>query len=217
MKKIIFSILILASYSISAQDVFQDELYSVDMVLKYRKQIELSDIQAKSIRKIHNDNIAAYNTLKWDLDTEVLKMEELLSSYEVDSTTCLLQLDKVLNLESNLKRVRLGILIGIKNQLTDQQQIALKAYKEKSPNDASINWITPLNENPRVVLKVDGPEIDGNPLFYIIEKKTKRKVKSVKDIDPSDIEAIEVIKGAAAIKLYGEEGKNGVVIIKLKK
>jgi len=215
MKNIVLIILLSAGYLSGAQDVFQTELYSADLVLKYRNKIGLSDQQTKIIRKIYNTNIADYNALKWDLDAEMVNMNTLLTKKEVDSAASIDQLHKILALESALKLERLSILLGIKKQLTESQQVKLKEYSPEKP----FNFITPISENPRVVLKVDGPEIKGNPILYVIDKKGKRKVSSeeMSSINPNDIEAIEVFKGASAIKLYGEEGKKGVVIIKLKK
>ena len=37
------------------------------------------------------------------------------------------------------------------------------------------------------------------------------------DIDPKDIESISVLKDKSATELYGEKGKNGVIIITSKK
>ena len=37
------------------------------------------------------------------------------------------------------------------------------------------------------------------------------------DLNPSDIETVEVLKGQAALRLYGAEGKNGVVQITTRK
>ena len=52
------------------------------------------------------------------------------------------------------------------------------------------------------LLFVDGKQIDwvGSP-----------------DLVPGDIESVEVIKGRAAIERYGQEGRNGVVYIVMKK
>ncbi len=69
----------------------------------------------------------------------------------------------------------------------------------------------------RVVLKVDGPEIGGQPIYYIEDKNRKRRVESLKTVDKNNIESISGLKGEGATKLYGEEGKNGVVLIYLKK
>jgi hypothetical protein len=38
----------------------------------------------------------------------------------------------------------------------------------------------------------------------------------VEDINPNDIEAIEVWKGEKAIEKFGQNGKNGAIIITLK-
>lgn len=57
--------------------------------------------------------------------------------------------------------------------------------------------------------------ISTDPLYIIDGKKVNPT--DIKKIDQSTIEAIDVLKGQKAIDKYGEEGKNGVVIITLKK
>ena len=39
----------------------------------------------------------------------------------------------------------------------------------------------------------------------------------LKDIDPDKVEAINVLKDKAAIEVYGQKGKDGVIEVKLKK
>jgi bla regulator protein blaR1 len=56
---------------------------------------------------------------------------------------------------------------------------------------------------------------DKQPLFILDGKEIT--TENMDDIDPNDIESISVLKGDAAIKKYGEKGKNGVVIITTKK
>ena len=51
------------------------------------------------------------------------------------------------------------------------------------------------------VVYVDGVRFDG----------------AMEDLSPDDIESIDVIKGDAAIEQYGQEGENGVIIIKKRK
>jgi len=50
-------------------------------------------------------------------------------------------------------------------------------------------------------------------VLFIVDGK---EVKSLEDIEPADIESIEVLKDAAAIEKYGEKGRNGVIIVKRK-
>ena len=53
-----------------------------------------------------------------------------------------------------------------------------------------------------------------NPTFYL--DGVKITVKEMKAISPNDIESINILKGENAIKKYPEDGKTGVVEIKLK-
>ncbi len=57
-------------------------------------------------------------------------------------------------------------------------------------------------------------EGEKEPLIVVdgIEKESKEKL----EIDPSSIETISVIKDMAAVKIYGEKAKHGVIIIKTK-
>ena len=49
-------------------------------------------------------------------------------------------------------------------------------------------------------------------VLYIIDGK-EMKSGSIKDIDPTTIRSINVLKGNSAVELYGEKGKNGVIVI----
>lgn len=52
----------------------------------------------------------------------------------------------------------------------------------------------------------------NDPLYIV----NGAEVKDIKEIDPDTIESIEVLKNEAAVQLYGEKGRNGVIIVKLK-
>ncbi len=52
--------------------------------------------------------------------------------------------------------------------------------------------------------------------IYVVDG-TILKGKNIEDIDPNTIESIDVLRGETATKLYGDQGKNGVVSIHLKK
>jgi len=55
----------------------------------------------------------------------------------------------------------------------------------------------------------------ANTLVIVDGRQGDRKL--LETIDPSDIESISVLKGGSATNVYGEKGKNGVIIVKLKK
>lgn len=53
-----------------------------------------------------------------------------------------------------------------------------------------------------------------NAPLYVVDGVVRSEIK---DIDPNSIESVSVLKDQSATKLYGEKGKNGVVIITSKK
>ena len=54
---------------------------------------------------------------------------------------------------------------------------------------------------------------DSKPLFVVNDVL----VQDVANIQPGNIESVEVVKGEAAAKKYGPDGRNGVVVIKTKR
>jgi TonB-dependent SusC/RagA subfamily outer membrane receptor len=52
------------------------------------------------------------------------------------------------------------------------------------------------------------------PMFIV---DGKRLVDGAADLNPSDIESVEVYKGAKAVEIYGEDARNGVVVITSRK
>ena len=167
MKKLLV-LLFLASTSLIAfaQDAFQKELFSADVALKYRSEIGLSSAQVDAIKKTHSDHIAEFNSIKWDLDAELVALNKLLRSAKVDKQATMSQMEKVMTLEDKLKRIRLGMLINIKNELKESQQKKLKELRTTSDMQG-MSFITPINENPRVLLKVDGAKTQGDQPLYI--------------------------------------------------
>lgn len=56
--------------------------------------------------------------------------------------------------------------------------------------------------------------VQKNPPLYIIDDtRWIRSQNAIRDLDPSDIESITVLKGDQAVAEYGEEGRHGVIII----
>lgn len=62
---------------------------------------------------------------------------------------------------------------------------------------------------------VDGTEVIGND--YKVQSITDFGFSPIGDIDPSDIESIDILKDASATALYGSKGANGVIVIKTKR
>jgi len=212
------TLLLTLSFSLSAQDVFKEELFSADLVMKHRTDLKLSDAQAEKIKMAYAEQIGEFNSLKWDLDAALTDLNKALASPKVDKTGAIALMDKVTSLEERLKRIRLGMMIDIKNELTADQQKTLKGLRTDADMNTPTFHIAAINENPRMVLKVNGDKAGGQqPLIVIINNKGETSyVTSMEHLDPDEIETVKVLKGDAALRKYGPDGTNGVVIITTK-
>ncbi|MEM9930581.1 MAG: hypothetical protein AAF840_12225, partial [Bacteroidota bacterium] len=89
-----FFLVLLFTASLTAQDVFKQELFATELIMKYRADIGLSEAQATSIKRIYGDEIGGFNTLKWDLDAAQNELAKLLSANTVDRSTALAKMEK---------------------------------------------------------------------------------------------------------------------------
>ena len=88
-------------------------------------------------------------------------------------------------------------------------------YEEVSGNvNTDKNEYTEAYKNAKELRIVSGNK-DEKPLFVVDDKIIGND--DITKIKPNDIESVTVLKDESATKLYGEKGKNGVVIIKMKK
>ncbi|MCO4822556.1 MAG: TonB-dependent receptor plug domain-containing protein [Flavobacteriaceae bacterium] len=83
-------------------------------------------------------------------------------------------------------------------------------------------WTTNKNSTTKVEIigkgdkKIFITDSDGKSPLYVLNGKEITD-SQMKEIDPNNIKTVNVIKGDAAEKKYGEKGKNGVVEINTKK
>jgi len=75
--------------------------------------------------------------------------------------------------------------------------IEITTKKDNASNNDSIG----IMSAPQPMIIIDGVEVKG----------------TLNDISPNDVEKMEVYKGDDAINRFGAKGKNGVVVIKMKK
>ncbi|QEC52389.1 TonB-linked SusC/RagA family outer membrane protein [Anseongella ginsenosidimutans] len=62
---------------------------------------------------------------------------------------------------------------------------------------------------------IDGREVIGSN--YKVESITDFGFSPIGDLDPADIESIDILKDASATALYGSRGANGVIVIRTKR
>jgi hypothetical protein len=224
MKKICIILFLLFAGVAQAQDLFQESLYSAELVMKNREKISLTDEKADKIKKIHSQNAGDFNTLKWDLDAAQEKLKKMLNDPRPNQQAVQKQMDLVLSLENSLKKKQLATLVAIKNELSETQQAELKALKGKVIERVigsayNLSGTTTYTNIPgkQVEITLAGTANQPKPVIYLSGKDGNlTKILSMENLNPDQIASIQVLKDKMAIARVGEEGKNGIVIITLK-
>ena len=106
----------------TAEDPVAQSLFSPELVMKYRQEINLDETQSKAIRDAISKAQAKFLDMQWDMQAETGKLAQLLKSRPVDETAVLAQVDQVLNRERDIKKTQISLLVRIKNTLTEEQQ-----------------------------------------------------------------------------------------------
>jgi len=70
--------------------------------------------------------------------------------------------------------------------------------------------------SPNIKVQVENGKPETTPLYIISTSEGEKELANMENIKPEEIESLSVLKGNAATSKYGEKGKNGVIIIKLK-
>jgi len=107
-----------------------EDCYSPELIMQNQQSIGLSEEQKTAIKDIMVKSGAQFTELEWKESAERESIKALLKQERVDETKTLAKLDKLLSIENDIKRLRLGTLIKFKNTLTAEQQTKLRALKQ---------------------------------------------------------------------------------------
>jgi Spy/CpxP family protein refolding chaperone len=118
--------------SATTDDIAQS-LFAPDVVLKYREAIGLDEAQSKTLKDLIQKAQSRFLDLQWDMQAEAGKLAQLVRMPRVDESAALMQVDKVLGKEREVKRAQISLLIQIKNLLTPAQQQKLSELRTSSP------------------------------------------------------------------------------------
>ena len=103
---------------------------------------------------------------------------------------------------------------NIKSVSVLKNSSATTKYGEKG-----MNGVVEITSKKNLVIKLDEREdvlSDAKPLI-IIDGEEMASDYDYENLKPDAIESVSVLKGKSAKETYGEKGKNGVIVIKLKK
>ena len=107
-------------------DPIAGNLFPPELVMQHRRELGLTDEQKAAIRDEALKASTRFTELQWQMQDEMETMATLMKNAPVDEQRALAQLDKILNIEREVKRTQLGLSIRIKNKLTAEQQMKLQ-------------------------------------------------------------------------------------------
>ena len=112
-------------------DPIGDNFIPPELIMQHQQEIGLSPDQRSFIHAELQKAQARFSELQWQLSSELETMASLVKQDRVDEAQTLAQLDKVLNLEREIKRTHVTLIIRIKNKLSAEQQARLQELKRK--------------------------------------------------------------------------------------
>jgi Spy/CpxP family protein refolding chaperone len=127
---------------LTATELIERNCFEPELVMRNQNAIRLTDEQQKSIRDAVVKMMPRFTELRWQQSAETEVMVTLFSQERPDEKQVLAQLEKLLSIENEIKRLRAGLLVRIKSELTSEQQVQLRALKSKgnpSPKLPSIS------------------------------------------------------------------------------
>ncbi|WP_461629747.1 M56 family metallopeptidase [Labilibaculum euxinus] len=173
-------------------------------------------ISLKATKRVHPDDIKSINILKdkeavkkygesaingaIEINSKGLKFKDPI---KIDNAIYIVDGKKLSKKES--EKIKPDDIESI-NVL--KGETAIEKYGKKGKNGV-IEITSKANNKQTVKMKLGSIK---NPPLFIVDGKI-RSAKKAEEINPNDIESIDVLKGEHAIEKYGEEAKNGVVII----
>lgn len=112
-------------------DPIGEQFFPPELVMQHQQAIGLRDEQRELIKTEMQKAQNRLTELQWQLPSEMETMVALLRQGQLDEQKTLAQLDRILNVEREIKRTHFSLLIRIKNVLTPDQRARLQAIKSQ--------------------------------------------------------------------------------------
>ncbi|MBI3982874.1 MAG: periplasmic heavy metal sensor [Gemmatimonadetes bacterium] len=113
---------------------FSEHLFPPELVMQHQARLGLTREQRDAITGAIKHLQNAVLDLQWRMQEETQRMSELVAGPAVDATAALAQVDRVLEVEREVKRTHLEALIKIKNVLSAEQQARLRELRGGPPS-----------------------------------------------------------------------------------
>jgi Spy/CpxP family protein refolding chaperone len=112
-------------------DPFGRFLFPPELIMGHQTELGLDEAQRTAIKEAVKSSQSRFLELQWDLHAESEKLAGLLGRPRVDERAALAQAETVMNLEREIKKTHLSLLVRIKNLLSEEQQARLMEIRRR--------------------------------------------------------------------------------------
>ena len=140
MKRILVVLVVLSASTVALaqsaappphHDPFGRYFFPPELVMGHQSEIGLDDEQREAIKDVVKEAETTFLDFKWELHAETEKLVALLEPARIDAGAVLAQAEVVMNLEKEIKKTHIALLVGIKNALTETQQEQLREIRRR--------------------------------------------------------------------------------------
>jgi len=110
-------------------DPMHDVMFPPDMILGHSRQLNLTEDQKAYMRAEIQKTSTSFNELQWNLQDQMELLHEMMKAPSVVEEQVLGQLNRVLDIEREIKRLHFGLAVRLKNRLTPAQQEQLQKLR----------------------------------------------------------------------------------------
>jgi len=132
----------------TAEQSLRRYLVSPDFLRRHQGELEITEDQRSFIIQEINRTQTEFNTAKWKLQEEIGRLSTLVRDNTGSEEEILGQLDVVLDLEKEIKRLQLRLAVRIKNTLSEEQLATLRKIRAREALKTRIQN-QPLRPRPR--------------------------------------------------------------------
>jgi Spy/CpxP family protein refolding chaperone len=112
-------------------DPIHDRLFPPEMIMEHQQELGIDDKQRAALVKEIQATQTKVTEMQWQMQGTIEALGKMLDATPIDEAKVLAQADKVMNLESTLKKAHFMLLVRIKNLLTDAQRAKLLEIRAK--------------------------------------------------------------------------------------
>jgi len=116
-----------------ASDPIGSKLFPPELIMSHQEELGIEDAQRTAILKEIEKAQSQVLQLQWQMHATTEQLAKALDAPKIDESKALAQADKLMTMERDLKRTHLGMLIRIRNMLTDSQRAKLAELRAKNP------------------------------------------------------------------------------------